>query len=719
MAYLKILADEELYEGRRSGTPTGNEAFVWIADRFTDWGLQPFLNDKMLVPYSQLASEEIKSSLTLNDSEFGKVQYQLGDDYIICGNSGSGKVTAPVALVGRGVTKPEKGWDDYADVDVKGRIVIIFRGNPAVKGQDWNEEAGRSYRYPEAIKQGAVAVFFYDRAFPINGPTINEKAYNPDIPVGYVGDHVMNHLLAESGISLKEYKKNLGKGPNTLLIDKEMTFNVKMNQIKDAFGYNVVGMVPGTDPKLSKEVIFVGAHGDHAGPNALGHVYPGADDNGSGTVTIMELARTFVNHPQKRTLVFGIWGAEEQGLLGSRAFAAQLPEGYDYINYVNLDMCGRGSGKTNLGGSDALFDIWNPWYDSLPVERQELISSGRAWGGESSDHAPFRNLGIPAFTGSSSGNHDFYHSKEDRYETIHPEAIEGTLITFRDWMIAIASHDTPIADKQLYERTIWHRGYPFVFHIATGEPALDLPLIRKNLEHGLMIPVLEIEVGTGKDELLENIEVIDRYYDAFGNDKKIKAGKSFSEVGGNSYYGKATTFISLAIDNLQNADTTSLEIYHDLGINWIKLNDPDKWIHEGSINPNKDALIEVIKDAGFIVENENPTELPVWDAVINAVPGQVHFNMGWKHFARSFSTDAIEEYSEMKCRFIVKADKEALREILEKSDWLITNRIHIQPDSENYNDILDWVHEARLQADFYEKDDKTLLKLIGGNMRLW
>ncbi|CUU09514.1 Threonyl and Alanyl tRNA synthetase second additional domain-containing protein, partial [Candidatus Kryptobacter tengchongensis] len=126
----KVLTSEK-FQGRKSGTPAGEKASEWIAEKFKEFGLKPFGdNGTYFQNFKILATQDKVSKLTLINGRKGKTKYSLGDDFTILTNSGSGKVKSKVVFVGYGISAPEKGRDDYANVDVKGKIVIVVAGTP-------------------------------------------------------------------------------------------------------------------------------------------------------------------------------------------------------------------------------------------------------------------------------------------------------------------------------------------------------------------------------------------------------------------------------------------------------------------------------------------------------------------------------------------------------------------------------------------------------------
>lgn len=709
MANIKTLTDPDLFHGRKSGTPQGNESQFWVAERFAAWGLNPLIGDSLLLPYSQLATEEKKGEISLLDSRYGEIDFLLGDDYTLCTNSGSADVTAPVTVVGYGIDRPEKGWNDYDHVDLTGRIAVITRGTPH-NGEQWQEEFSRTYLYPEAVRHGAVAVLFYQGEDPVNGAAIQAEAYNPDVPAGYISKRMLDQLLFGSGYTTDSYKRELANGPLPVEVDRRLHIVTDVPRIPDAVGYNVVGVVPGTDPELSKEAVVVGGHGDHVGPNALGIVYPGADDNGSGAGTVMELARAFALDPQPRTLVFCIFGGEEQGLLGSEALAPILPDTYSYITMVNLDMVGRGEGKTGFGGGDQVWEMWDPWYDSLPDSIRKNIEARRAWGGNSSDHAPFRDQGIPAFTGYSRGHHDFYHSADDRFYTIQRPAIAGAVTSAARWISQAASYKEPMADRHLAARTIWHQGTPLVWFKATGEAALDLDLAKRSRESGFMGSVFRLEAPEDRAASRTLLDRLISYRETIDNESHLAGGNALKDMRGNAYSLRQTVYFALEADPIANADTTRLETWSEFGLHWLILDEPEDWTYGGGVAKEKAALMPVIKRVGGVVQmplDDAPEFMPVARSV-----GSSALFVGSRKDFEALPDTTLEEVRDTGAGILLLAGRRDLKALSQAQDRLAHFKVQVQPEGENYEDALKWVERARE----LNIDQGVLVDWIGGNM---
>jgi len=416
----KILTSKE-FQGRKSGTIGGERASEWIAEKFKEFGLKPFGDDGTYFQNFKILSTQDKvTKLTLLNGRKGKTRYSLGDDFTILTNSGSGKVKAKVVFVGYGISAPEKGRDDYASVDVKGKIALLLAGTPEDEEGKFEIEGSRGYKIKKAFEKGASAVFYVQGDKPVRGGAIPEEYYTPELPALWIGRKIVDDIFYNTGISFDALKSEVNFKEKSFEIDKIFEVETKVEKLNGQTR-NVVGLIPGNDEILKNEYIVVGAHMDHNGIDAEGFIYPGADDNASGTCLVMELARSMManNEKPKRSIIFVLFSAEEQGLLGSKYFASHLPVPEENIVAMfNFDMVGRGNGNINIAGTENFPEMWSIIKGFFPENKLKNLGKFRA--GANSDHYPFQERGIPAFFFISAGQHPEYHRTDDTSDKIQP-----------------------------------------------------------------------------------------------------------------------------------------------------------------------------------------------------------------------------------------------------------------------------------------------------------
>ena len=418
------------FGGRLTGLPGARKAAEWIAAQYQSWGLRPGGDDGSYLQEFPLVVTRQKSRarMKLKNGEFGPVSYQEGNDFHLYFNSGSAKLTADVVFVGYGISAPGKGWDDYAGIDARGKIVLICRGKPD-DGQNWSDESGRDYKMQIATEKGAAGLLMMShREFPVRGGTIHEKGYNPELAAFTISKKVAQDIFHGTFKRMEYVLRDLPKAPASFDTGKKMSINVKLERVEPGVGENVIGILPGTDPVLKNEYMVIGAHMDHNGISPDGHAYYGADDNASGTSVIMELARTMAAQPNgfKRSIVFIGFGGEERGLLGSKYFSQHPTIPVDQICLMtNYDMQGCGDGGAAFAGRNYFQAPIDKLVESLSDSVVTKFRVERGWGLWGSDHASFLKIGIPAIGFGSTGDHAFYHRVEDTPEAINTQSLQS------------------------------------------------------------------------------------------------------------------------------------------------------------------------------------------------------------------------------------------------------------------------------------------------------
>ncbi|MHC4383844.1 MAG: M28 family metallopeptidase [Planctomycetota bacterium] len=274
-----------------------------------------------------------------------------------------------------------------------------------------------------AKERGAVGlVYIYEEvsANP-NGDLI--EGFLPTL----VTEKTADRLLAASGLTSAELRRELQetKKPRSFETAGQIRLKVEAEHFPDAEAYNVVGFVEGSDPVLKSEFIVIGGHVDHCGRH-MGLVFPGADDNASGSACVIATARAFaaLERPPKRSVLFALFGSEERGLIGSHLLAENLPPQAEKVAAMfNLDMEGEGDGvgAVHSPGRMELKDA---------IERADRcvgavrgIREFRGVGVRSSDYAPFYRKEIPCIAFWSNGPHLHYHQPGDTIYRINPDML--------------------------------------------------------------------------------------------------------------------------------------------------------------------------------------------------------------------------------------------------------------------------------------------------------
>jgi hypothetical protein len=411
------------FAGRFTGHEGYTAAAKWAAGLFKKWGLKPISPEtSYLQPYPSPYVIINASEMTLFPAR-GPKQIKLTPvrDFLPLFFSGSGDLTTELVFCGWGIHAPDLGYDDYAGVDVKGKYVLCFRGVPDAAGARFQKHDHHRYRMQTAMEMGAAGlIYIYDEV----GANPNGD-YTPGFMPGEISIQTADKVLKEKGITAADLRNDLRTylRPISFPMKSRLHFKVDATPYPDGVGYNVAGYVEGSDKALRKEVIVIGGHFDHCGMH-MGLLYPGADDNASGSATVMEMAEAFAKTKKKpkRSVVFVLFGGEEMGLQGSTYFSEHLPGMFDSMaGMFNFDMTGEGDGAWAGYSADPpeLKTVLNK-----AAEKIKILRGARAMRGvgvRGSDFAPFYQIGVPVISIGSTGPHLAYHQPGDTIYRINPE----------------------------------------------------------------------------------------------------------------------------------------------------------------------------------------------------------------------------------------------------------------------------------------------------------
>jgi hypothetical protein len=422
--YCRVLTSPK-FSGRLTGTGGYTAAARWIETQFTGWHLQPIsvtgrYTQTFPVAYSQIKNAEMNIFPPLStDSVYRKIALEAGKDFLPLFYSDSGTHSGSAVFAGWGISAPELGYDDYAGIDVTGKFLLCFRGTPDPSDDRFTHFNEHRIRMARAKERGALGIFYIDKEVFANPNGDRLANFTPAV----ITEKMANRMIAGKGMSCDSLKARLvsTKKPFSFETGTIVDYSVSAEYFPNGSGYNVVGIVEGSDPTLKKECVVIGAHADHCG-QFKSIIFPGADDNASGTAVAMEIGRIFASLKVKprRSIIVALFGAEEMGLKGSEYFSTHIPEQFTkVIGMLNFDMVGEGDGaecdystpelKKTLLKADVEVGILR---NSRPIEKT---------GVQSSDFAPFVKQGIPCISFSSNGPHLSYHQSGDTLYRLNPE----------------------------------------------------------------------------------------------------------------------------------------------------------------------------------------------------------------------------------------------------------------------------------------------------------
>jgi Zn-dependent M28 family amino/carboxypeptidase len=371
--HIEILASDE-FGGRAPGSPGEDLTVAYLIDHFQNLGLEPANGERFTqdVPL-MLVDATNKPVLTISGAGPEPTSLQYGPDMMIWTRQQLPAVElqdSEMVFVGYGINAPERGWNDYAGVDVAGKTVVMLVNDPGYATQDpalFNGNAmtyyGRwDYKFDEAARQGAAgAIIIHDTKPAAYGwPTVENSWSGPQFDM-VLPDQGSGLAAVEGWMHLDQARElfaaidmDLGhlymqaKTPGFTALPMGITASARIeNSLREINTQNVAALLPGSE--ASDEVFIYMAHWDHLGtdPNLEGdQIYNGAMDNASGTAALLELATAYASLPvaPRRSVMFLALAAEEQGLLGSRYYALNpLHPLADTVGGLNMD------GMNNIG----------------------------------------------------------------------------------------------------------------------------------------------------------------------------------------------------------------------------------------------------------------------------------------------------------------------------------------------------------------------------------
>ncbi|GAB3963846.1 M20/M25/M40 family metallo-hydrolase [Spirosoma terrae] len=436
--HMRILSNDSL-RGRKPGTKGFDMGADYVTNQLKAIGYQPAGENSTYrqdVPLRRWQVREEASTMTfLIDGKEQPLTY--GKQFILSPtpDHATSNVTAPVVFVGYGVTAPELGYDDYTNIDVKGKIVAYVNGAP--NSFPSNQRAFYSSSKAEnAAAHGAIGTLAFSLPSDLRNrietaaPRARQGIYRwvdksgkpqrtvPAIQgAASLSDSTARLLFTKSPVPFRDVITNVQKNRSQAFpLNISARIKARTDVVEDVAGYNVVGVLPGSDPALKDEYIVCAAHIDHLGvgrPVKGDSIYNGAHDNASGVAINLEMARLFASLPKapRRSIIFvGVTG-EEMGLLGSDYFAsnptvaknkivANIALDMPFFFHPLLDIVPYGAEHSSLGReTEQAAEFLGIKISPDPIPEQTVFMR--------SDHFSFVRQGIPALfikSGSETGN---------------------------------------------------------------------------------------------------------------------------------------------------------------------------------------------------------------------------------------------------------------------------------------------------------------------------
>ena len=515
---IEYLASDSL-KGRKAGEPGGKLAAEYIRSKFEAAGLE-LLDENGFQYFNLVASAELGDG---NELTIGDRSYEAGVDFQPYAFSANTEVEAGLVFAGYGieVDRDSLKWNDFDGVDVSGKWIMVLQGDPDLDNPnspylEFSTERAKGLTASDRNAAGLILVAGpkFSEQDELSSLFFDKNSSRFSIPVLQVTRALANELLEGTGETVASLESKMEEQKKGLNLTTDATLKVKVDvQLKETTTQNVVAMLPGIDPVLKDEYIVVGGHYDHLGMGGPGSgsravdtvgVHNGADDNASGISAVIQLAEKLAGEKSnKRSIIFAAFGAEEMGLVGSKAFTNEPPIDLENVEAMfNFDMVGRldslkalsiGGTKTSIETEEILTDL-NTGF--------KLAFSGEGIG--PSDHASFYLQNIPVFF-FSTGAHPDYHTPQDDADRINYEGAKAVMDYAEKVVLEVANRDENLTFQEAGSKFQRSRGGRFkvTFGIMPDYAGLeergmrvdgvtkDKPAYRAGMKKGDIITAIE------------------------------------------------------------------------------------------------------------------------------------------------------------------------------------------------------------------------------------
>jgi len=442
------------YEGRLTGTEGYAKCAEWLASKFSGWGLTPAGDEASWfqwfnIPYTLIFPQcGLSLQIPLKDGGLLQKQYRYIDEFMPGSTSGSGEVSSEVVYAGYGITAPELGYDDYEGIDVKGKIILIEREAPVApeagpeKFKPWYKYSFHQEKLENAVRHGARGMLY--NYGPISNPN---NAYSENFVYVHVGDTVVRDIFLGTGKDHNEVVNRIDKTlkPASFNTKKRVSIKMTTKHFPDGKGCNVMSVIYGSDQALKDEVIIIGAHLDGLG--RCWEIMPGANDNASAVSVMMGVAEALSKSgiKLKRSVMFIAFGAEEQAIIGSRAYLEHPLFKTGKSVLLNLDGVGIGQSIGASAGKNYPV-LWSYIENANNSFIHREISTGyfSNLGRPRLDAARFMSAGVPSLSFYTYGSENYYHLPNDDLKVIKPEIMEDMAQLLLVSVIRMGNSEKPL-----------------------------------------------------------------------------------------------------------------------------------------------------------------------------------------------------------------------------------------------------------------------------------
>jgi membrane dipeptidase len=663
-AHVKFLASPEL-KGRKSGTPEYRRAAEYVAAEMAKAGLKPGGDNGTWfqeVPFKNWTDFEQPIRLEVVSPARRTYFAGRGRDFMPVPGTGSGKVRGGLVFAGYGVISDKDAWNDYAALDVKGKVVMVMPDLPASLGAEAKSAWTFEKKVKTAAEKGAVGLIEMDLSTPGEPRQPGPRRRSVDLPpaqcpAGFVVMRAGRGFLGDVFYLVGRSWRDLVS--KTLRLKKSFTADLGVEVEMEAHfvsgertAPNVIGVLPGADPKLKSEAIVMGGHLDHLGVGVDGWVYPGADDNAGSAATVLETARALAAAKFKpaRTIVFCAWAGEELGLVGSRYYAEHPAVPLDRTAlYMNIDMVGTGDSDLLVGGLPEFAELYEVVKKGLDPETVKELRPRPNYRG--SDHTSFWAKNVPAIslrtggalTGKLDDEHPEYHLPGDSAAIIDPERLREAAQYHCDVLSHLASSRENLLDP--VHRTLFlHRDAAVVdMHCDTISRAMagedlsrDLPkghIDIPKLKHGgvdLQVfacfappPASDLEKARSSNGVFAQIEAVHKLVEK--NPDDLALVRSVDEADAARNASKTGVLIAIEGGYAIESDLVLLREFFRAGVrlmtlthwtaaDWADASGDPKPVHGGLTEFGEKVVAEMNK-LGMIIDVSHVHDETFWDVL--------------------------------------------------------------------------------------------------------
>lgn len=562
---VRYFASDEL-EGRGVETKGIHLAADRIIQEYRKYGLKPAMPDGTYKQAFEVSLGKSKvtddTAVVLTDPEGKSTRLRVGTDFQALRRGHNGRGTGELVFVGYGITSTEDNYDDYADIDVEGKIVVMIRREPqqgqqdgAFLGRETSENAYVDRKLSLAKQHKAAGILFVNDPYTVASPAQDELSpttgfgsSDSGIPFAHVRQSVIDELLATSPLkqrydgeihtlsSLKAVSDFIDATlqPVSQELPGWSADVVTRFDTPSVTTYNLIGVIEGEGP-LADETLVIGGHYDHLGyggygsraANRKGEIHNGADDNATGTAAVLELMRRLTaGPPPKRRIVVICFSGEERGLLGSSHYVNNPVFPLDKtIAMLNYDMIGTlRNNRVEVNGVNSAIEfreIVEAADQASPLETKIVDSP---FGG--SDHLPFFRKKIPVmfcFTGVTGR----YHTPDDDYSAINVSGVVDIIDLSEHMLRNIVNRPQRPQFQQVGRNGRVTRAIPFLGIVPNlgadpEEQGVPIQSVRPNS------PAKRSGLQVGDIIAKMNDTVIDEYSDLTQFMRRSKAGDNVS-----------------------------------------------------------------------------------------------------------------------------------------------------------------------------------------------